>query len=362
MGAPICKQIEQFPRLSDKGKHVLRASLTNPKLRIRILLSALAVTVAGVAGWYFWLTEMPLTSFVGALPPLTSQELEIRDRLSSDDSFLSVTIGDRSFVHPDSLRAASDFLSSCLREPGYSVVELPYSVKDAQVHNLEAILPGTNPNLGQVIVGAHYDSVAGTVGANDNASGVAAVLEIARRMRQMKPRRTIRFVLFVNEEPPNFQTENMGSWVYARQLRQEGVPVSAMLSLETIGFYSDEPDSQKYPPLLNLFYPRKGNFIAFVGNTGSRGLVRESIRNFRESTRFPSEGIAAPENWLGIGWSDQWSFWQEGYPGIMVTDTALFRYPNYHSPTDTVDKVNFDRAARVVEGIGTVVEDLANKP
>jgi hypothetical protein len=169
-------------------------------------------------------------------------------------------------------------------------------------------------------------------------------------------------LLFVNEEPPNFQTANMGSWVYARQLRQGGVPVSAMLSLETIGFYSDESGSQKYPPPLSYFYPDKGNFIAIVGNTNSRTLVRESIRNFRESTRFPSEGIAAPENWLGIGWSDQWSFWQEGYPGIMVTDTALFRYPAYHTPADTVDKVNFDRAARVVEGIGNVVEDLANKP
>jgi hypothetical protein len=154
----------------------------------------------------------------------------------------------------------------------------------------------------------------------------------------------------------------MGSRVYAQQLRQDSVPVSAMLSLETIGFYSDEPGSQDYPPVLSLFYPSKGNFIAFVGNTDSRGLVRESVRDFRESTRFPSEGIAAPGNWLGIGWSDQWSFWQEGYPGIMVTDTALFRYHDYHTPGDTVDKVNFDKAARVVEGIGKLVEELANKP
>jgi hypothetical protein len=181
-------------------------------------------------------------------------------------------------------------------------------------------------------------------------------------MRQKKLQRTVRFVLFVNEEPPYFQTEQMGSRVYAHQLRQNGVPVSAMLSLETIGFYSDESDSQKYPPILSLFYPSKGNFIAFVGNTESRRLVRESIRGFRESTRFPSEGIAAPGNWLGIAWSDQWSFWQEGYPGVMVTDTALFRYPFYHTPVDTVDKVNFDRTARVVEGIGNLVEGLANKP
>jgi Zn-dependent M28 family amino/carboxypeptidase len=242
------------------------------------------------------------------------------------------------------------------------VVELPYSVNGEKVSNLEVILPGTDSTLGQVIVGAHYDSVAGTVAANDNGSGVAAVLELARLMRQMKFRRTVRFVFFVNEEPPYFQTAVMGSRVYAHQLHQEGVPVSAMFSLETIGFYSDEPSSQKYPPVLNLFYPNKGNFIAFAGNTESRKLVRESIRDFRESTRFPSEGIAAPADWSGIGWSDQWSFWQEGYPGVMVTDTAPFRYPYYHTRNDTIDKINFDRTARVVEGIRKLVEQLANKP
>jgi hypothetical protein len=336
--------------------------VSNPKLRIRILLVALALTFAGVLGSYLWFTQMPLKSYAGTLPQLTPEELELRDRLSTEVSYLSVTIGDRSFLRPQSLQAASDYLSSCLRAQGYAVVELPYSAHGEKVHNLEASLRGTDGNLGQVIVGAHYDSVAGTVGANDNGSGAAAVLEIARRMRQMKMRRTIRFVLFVNEEPPNFQTEMMGSRVYAHQLRQDGVPVSAMLSLETIGFYSDEPGSQNYPPVLNLFYPNTGNFIAFVGNTESRGLVRESVREFRESARFPSEGIAAPGNWLGIGWSDQWSFWQEGYPGIMVTDTALFRYHYYHTPSDTVDKVDFDKTARVVDGIGKLVEELANKP
>jgi len=150
--------------------------------------------------------------------------------------------------------------------------------------------------------------------------------------------------------------------VYAHRLRESGVPVSAMISLETIGFYSDLSNSQKYPPILRFFYPEKGNFIAFVGNSASRSLVRESIRSFREDTQFPSEGIAAPAQWLGIGWSDQWSFWQEGYPGIMVTDTAPFRYPYYHTTQDTIDKIDFDRTARVVEGIRKVIETLANAP
>ena len=334
----------------------------NSKWRMRILLVVLALTFTGFLGRFLWFTQMPLTSYVEVLPQLTSEESELRDRLSSEVSYLSVYIGDRSLPRPHSLQAASDYLTNNLREQGYTVTELPYSVKGEKVHNLEASLAGTDVTLGQVIVGAHYDSVAGTVAANDNGTGVAAVLEIARLVRQMKFRRTVRFVLFVNEEPPYFQTAVMGSRVYAHQLRQGGVPVSAMISLETIGFYSDQPGSQKYPPILSLFYPSRGNFITFVGNTESRWLVRESIRSFRESTRFPSEGIAAPGDWTGIGWSDQWSFWQEGYPGIMVTDTAPFRYPYYHTQNDTIDKVNFDRTARVVEGICKVVEELANKP
>lgn len=335
---------------------------SNSRLRTRLLLIALVLTFAGVLGWFLWLTQMPLRSYAGALPQLTAEELELRNRLSAEVVHLSIDIGDRSLLHPRSLQAASDYLSSSLRVQGYRVTENPYTVNGEKVHNLEAILAGTDGTLGQLVVGAHYDSVAGTVGANDNGTGVAAALEIARLLRQVQLRRTIRFVFFVNEEPPYFQTAEMGSRVYAHQLRHDGVPVAAMFSLETIGFYSDEPRSQKYPPVLSLFYPNRGNFIAFVGNTDSRAEVRESVRGFRESTQFPSEGIAAPANYLGIGWSDQWSFWQEGYPGVMVTDTALFRYPYYHTQNDTVDKVDFDRTARVVEGMRQLILKFANKP
>ena len=338
------------------------AGVSGSKWRLRFLLALLVLTISGVLGWFLWLTEMPLRSYAGPLPQLTSEELELRDRLSAEVRHLSVDIGDRGLILPQSLHAAQDYLSSYLREQGYTVVERPFVVDGETVSNLEATLDGTDGTLGQVIVGAHYDSVAGTVGVNDNGTGVAAVLEIARLMRQERVWRTVRFVLFANEEPPYFQTAQMGSRVYAHELRKAGVAVSAMISIETIGFYSDEPGSQKYPPVLNLFYPNKGDFIAFVGNTASRGLVRESVRGFRESTRFPTEGIAAPDDYLGIGWSDQWSFWQEGYPGMMVTDTAPFRYPYYHTANDTVDKVSFDRMARVVEGIHRLVEELANKP
>ena len=171
--------------------------------------------------------------------------------------------------------------------------------------------------------------------------------------------RTVRLVAFVNEEPPFCHTDLMGSRVYARRCRARDENVVAMLSLETIGFYVDEPGSQKYPFPFSLFYPDTGNFVGFVGNLGSRSLTRRSIRAFRESTDFPSEGLAAP-GWIpGIGWSDHWSFWQEGYPGVMITDTAPFRYPHYHTPQDTPDRIDYDRFARVVMGVSGVVEALA---
>lgn len=248
-----------------------------------------------------------------------------------------------------------------LAQSGYAATENTYAVGDQIVSNLEAELRVNDSGGGLIVVGAHYDSVSGTVGANDNASGVAATLELARLLKESKPRRTIRFAFFVNEEPPYFQTSQMGSLVYARQLRHEGVPVAAMLSLETIGYYSDEPASQKYPLLFSWFYPNRGNFIGFVGNTESRALVRRAVRKFRESVPFPSEGVSAPATLPGIGWSDHWSFWQQGYPAIMITDTAPFRYPYYHTSSDTADKIDYGRMARVVEGLQNVVIDLASQ-
>jgi Zn-dependent M28 family amino/carboxypeptidase len=171
----------------------------------------------------------------------------------------------------------------------------------------------------------------------------------------------VRCVLFVNEEPPYFQTEDMGSLAYARRSRARGEAIVAMLSLETLGYYSDEPGSQAYPPPFGLLYPKTGRFVGFVGNLGSRGLVRRAVRAFRRSAAFPSEGVAAPGWIMGIGWSDHWAFWETGYPGVMVTDTALFRYPHYHAPTDTPDRIDYGRLARVVDGLHGVVTALATR-
>lgn len=316
---------------------------SRPNWKLRIVLAVLAAgLVAGVFS-IVRMTHMPLRSYAGPLPVLSHEQADLRDRLAADVKYLSEAIGERNLQRPGSLSTTAVYLRENLQQAGYTVIEHAYSVQGQSCLNLEAILPGRDGSSGTVIVGGHYDSVVGTVGANDNATGVAAVLELARLLHGTTPKKTVRFVFFVNEEPPYFQTENMGSWVYARRLRSEGVQVSAMISMETLGFYSDSPGSQKYPPVLGLLYPNRGNFIGFVGNSESRDLVRSAISTFRQSTRFPSEGIAAPPDLPGIGWSDQWSFWQENYPAIMVTDTAVFRYPYYHTVRDTVDKVDFEK-------------------
>ncbi len=329
-------------------------------LRIAAAVVIVALGPGLISLW--WMTQMPLQSYKGPLPPLSAAQSELANRLSEHVRYLSVTIGERSTRRTGSLQATTDYLRSSLVQAGYTVSEQTYTVDGNAATNLEAELPGSDRASGLVVLGAHCDSVLGTVGANDNATGVAATLELARLLKGTRLRRTIRFVFFVNEEPPYFKTESMGSLVYARQLRRDGVPISAMISLETIGYYSDAAGSQKYPALLSLFYPSRGNFIGFVGNSESRDLVRRATRRFSESAPFPSEGVAAPATLPGVGWSDHWSFWQQGYPAIMITDTAVFRYPYYHTPLDTPEKVDFEKMARVVDGVRSVVSALADEP
>jgi Zn-dependent M28 family amino/carboxypeptidase len=327
--------------------------------RRRFVFAAPVVILLASLIWVSWMIQMPLKSYPGQLPPLTSEQLESANHLSQHVKYLSETIGERNLARAGTLPAATDYFQNQLKQSGYAVSKQTYRVEGREVSNLEVRLPGSNAAGQTVVVGAHYDSAVGAPGADDNGSGVAALLELARLWHGSTHRKSIRLVLFVNEEPPYFQTENMGSLVYARQLRSEHVSVSAMISLEMLGYYSDVPGSQKYPALLGLFYPDRGKFIAFVGNPESRTLLRQAIRKFRETTEFPSEGIAAPADWPGVGWSDQWSFWREQFPAIMITDTAMFRYPYYHTPDDTSNWVNFEKMARVISGVQHVVGSLA---
>jgi len=239
---------------------------------------------------------------------------------------------------------------------GGLLVALPFqaAVSSGGVASAKAASPRS-----MILIGAHYDSVFGSPGANDNGSGVAAMLALARRFARKATQHTVRFVAFVNEEPPHFLGGDMGSFVYANRCKARGDKISAMISLETIGYFSDAPHSQTYPsPGLGIFYPRVGNFIGFVSNVHSRTLLRRAVALFRKHAKIPSEGAALPSFIPGVSWSDQWSFWRSGYPGIMVTDTAPFRYPHYHSASDTPDKLDYDRFTLVVSGMEKVIEGL----
>jgi len=302
---------------------------------------------------------MPGESYHGELPPLTQKEITLQNALQQDVEKLAGEIGRRNYLYYDGLIAATDFLERKLSQVGYKVKRQGYEIDNQTYYNLEVEIIGTEKPQEIVVVGGHYDSVYTSPAANDNGTGAAATLELARLFAGKKPARTLRFVEFVNEEPPFFQTDQMGSLVYAKQCRDRKDNIVAMLSLETMGYYSDEIGSQQYPFPLDRIYPLQGNFIGFVGNLESRKLVHNVVESFRRHAKFPSEGATLPRLIPGVGWSDQWAFWQQGYPGVMVTDTAPFRYPYYHTDEDTPDKIDYERLARVVAGLEQVIAELA---
>lgn len=310
--------------------------------------------------WTTWL-RMPGKTHSGALDPLDAPAIALRDALERDVRALSHDIGERNVGHPDALARAAAFVERRLSSTGRSPSAQAYRVGAVECKNFELELVGRRNPDDIVIVGAHYDSAPGTPGADDNATGTAALFALAERFARRAPAKTLRFVAFVNEEPPHFQTDDMGSLVYAKRARAHAERVTAMLSLESIGYFSDRDGSQKYPPPLGAFYPSRGDFIGFVGNPRSRELVHRSLEVFRDKARFPSEGAALPAVLPGIGWSDHWAFWQAGYPALMITDTAPFRNPHYHAATDTPDRVDYERLGRVVLGIEHVVNALAGE-
>ena len=331
---------------------------------LKILFTLLRVTIAVVAIlvllWWFGM-RMPGKN-VSKAGPLSPDEVALREELRADVEKLAGEIGERNMWHYAQLNAAADFIEDSFSRAGLRTRRDSYEMRGQPCHNIEAEIPGNRPEI--IVIGAHYDSVFGSPGANDNGTGVAATLALARRFAEKQserrtPYKTLRFVAFVNEEPPYFLSGEMGSLVYARRCKERGDKISAMISLETVGYFSDAPRSQTYPsPGLGVFYPKVGNFIGFVSNVRSRALLRRVIALFRKHAKIPSEGAALPAFIPGVSWSDQWSFWQHGYPAIMVTDTAPFRYPYYHSSNDTPDKLEHDRFALVVSGMEKVIEDL----
>ena len=320
----------------------------------------IVIVLLAVASGLAYITTMPDVEYS---TPGAIHEKPINDlssRLRKHVARLATHSIGRNLMHTDTLTPARNYIAETFEQAGFSVDQQEYEAYGEIFTNLEVEFIGRSKPREVLIIGAHYDSVPGSPGANDNASGVAALLELANIVSRQELSRTVRFVAFCNEEQPYFQTRAMGSNVYASNFPRDELDMVGMISLETIGYYSEEPGSQKYPPLLNFFYPNKGNFLAFVGNLGSRSLVIDSLTIFRGNSRVPSEGLAAPAFIPGVSWSDQWSFWKQGHRAVMVTDTAFHRYPHYHTNSDTPEKLDYTVLAEVVNGLSHVVIGLAN--
>jgi hypothetical protein len=335
---------------------------SKPPLTLRLgILAAILLLLLGLPlAALLWMTAVPGSSWQGRLPPATAMEKALAARL--ERHVRAVASEPHNVGHPEALARSAAWIDGNLTALGYSVTRQPVDeVNGVPVANLEAVVAAADARSPTLVVGAHYDSAGDAPGANDNGTGVAALLEIARALAPLRGRAGVRLrlVFFVNEEPPFFKTGRMGSLVYARRLQASGERVEAMLSLETLGFYSDAPGSQHYPAPLGMLYPATGNFVAFVGTVSARPLVRRAVATFRAQTPFPSVGGSAPQFVSGIDWSDHWAFGEQGIPALMVTDTAPFRYPYYHSARDTADKVDYLRLARVTAGLARLLASWA---
>lgn len=323
---------------------------------VRLALLAVVLTLLSLT---VLITCMPGRGFHGPLPPLESHEREIAGELRRHVQKLAGDIGQRNAYVPAAYAAAAEYIAGEFTAMGYTVGRQSFKVGRADCRNLGVEAGPAQPGCEILVVGAHYDSATACPAANDNGSGVAALLVLAQQLAGRPLERTVRFVAFANEEPPFSWTDDMGSLRSARACRERGDKIVGMISLETIGYYSDEPGSQQYPPPFSLLYPSTGNFVGFTGNLESRRFLREVIGVYRQNTRFPSEGAALPSLVEEAGWSDHWSFWQCGYPAIMITDTAPFRYPQYHTPDDTPERLDYERMARVVAGLERTLTELA---
>ena len=313
-----------------------------------LALACLGFLLLLVAG-FFWATATPGRSYEGAIS--APEDSALPARLEADVRTLSER--PRSLDKATSIIASLAFLTERLEAMGHRVERQDVL---APAENLIVTIPATGSDARILVIGAHYDTVSVSPGADDNASGVAALLEIARRIADREPGALeVQLVFYANEEPPYFKTGAMGSHVHAMSL-DDPERVAGMISLETMGYFSDAEGSQHYPFPLSLRYPSTGNFIAFVGDTSSRSFLRETIGSFRERARIPSVGGTAPSVVQGIDWSDHRAYSQRGIPAFMVTDTAPFRNPHYHRDSDTPDTLDYVRLALVVEGLWEVIE------
>jgi Zn-dependent M28 family amino/carboxypeptidase len=293
----------------------------------------------------------------------TATDPQLVAALSRHVDCLAGLIGPRHLGLPKSLAAAAAYVERELSAAGYVVARQTYTAGGQEVANLVVELPGGRRRNEIVVVGAHYDTVWCTPGADDNASAVAVLIEVARLMRGLQPARTVRFVGFPCEEPPHFHTGEMGSQVYARECRLKGEDIRGMLCLEMVGYFTTEFGKQQIPPgiprVLHRFLPKRGDFLAAVGNIRSWRLVWQFRRGFQRAVRFPLLSLALPESIAEIRLSDNSSFWDQGYPALMLTDTSFLRNPHYHAETDTPATLDYERMGQVTLGVAGAVGHIA---
>ncbi|TVR35367.1 MAG: M20/M25/M40 family metallo-hydrolase [Balneolaceae bacterium] len=341
------------------------------KQRERLPLISMAIILAGLillfsVTFLTWWSFMPTSDQDYPKPELTAEQKTITIQLEEDVRYLADEIGERNMHRPGTMDSTAAWIERRFLEMEFSPVRHTYQLQRGvysgrSADNIIVEIEGTEKPNSIVIVGAHYDTVPHSPGANDNGSAVAALLSLAECFRDNPTEKTLRFVVFANEEPPFFKTEDMGSYAYARELQSRGENVTAMFSMDGLGSFSDEPGSQRYPlPGIGFIYPDKANFIGFVTRFSDMGLMKRSLKAFRKNAEISAEGVAMPGIVPGVDWSDHWSFWQHDFPAFLVTDTLPFRDRYYHSPMDTPDKIDFERMTLVVEGLRYVIIELGS--
>jgi Zn-dependent M28 family amino/carboxypeptidase len=326
----------------------------------KMIFSALILILILAAVLVWPVLKVRWFSPVATSSPPASNLQEDEGRLDAHVRQLSVRVGSRSFYEYGKIDEAKRYIRSTLEEMGHRPDLQDYEYDGRIFSNIMVSLPGEKTPGETVIIGAHYDTVQGTPGADDNASAVAILLEICRSVRKDKPSRTLKLIFFVLEEPPLYNTEAMGSFVYARAAKARVEDIRAMLSLEMLGYFSEREGGQSFPlPLMSLFYPTTPNFVAVVGDWGSRDLVKKIKISFEKSSGVPVETLST-SSWVpGVALSDHNSFWKMGYPAVMITDTAFYRNPHYHGAGDTIDTLNFRKMAGVLKGLVQTARDLA---
>jgi hypothetical protein len=284
---------------------------------------------------------------------------EIQNELISDVKFLSETIGPRNFIYYDQLNLCREWIKNKWQTQGFEVTEQTFEMDGREYANLEVEVQGIKSPEEIIILSNQYDTLPDSPGANNNAGGVAVIFQLTKLLKDFVSDKTLRFVAFTNEEDPIFGTEQMGSYYYAQRSAEKNENIIIMLSLDAIGYYTNEPGSQRLPWPFSIFYPDNGNFLAFIGDFSSREYMEAVTKGFKKGSSFPIEAGVVPQWIEGASWSDHQSFWIFGYPAIMVTDTGGFRSPYHTTTADTMDKMDFEALARIVLGMYGVILEIA---